>query len=369
MRKINFADMDAKPEEVEGTIGVSDRFQNEELKQAIMEQLHSEPKDDAGKVEENAEKVNSVLKGIVGGLGEFKLLSRVSLIPTPEEWNQFTPISKERKILMADSIHRIGLQQPIVVRKVNQEGKYEILSGNTRTEIYGILYDITQDEKYLSIPARVYDIGEISDEQALEIASDTNYVQRGNLSSKDKAFAIRTKVTMLKKHGEKGVLDMAAKQMGITKSGIFYWEKMANLIPEFLRMFDEGRIGLKAASRIASWPKEIQEELLEYKDKISDESIMKVKTKTAPESVLENFLAAIEEASSNDSKAPASIESIKATKHNCTIKIDAPPEEGYEVLVMYLPKKKASQARKSYDKYILREVEQEQELNLSKSTV
>ncbi len=357
MRRIDFADMDAKPEEVEGTIGVSDRFKNEELKKAIKEQLHMEKADSISEVENDTEKVESVLKEITGGLGEFHLIPRDLLIPTPDEWNQFTPISQERKILMADSIHRIGLQQPIVVRKMDHEEKYEILSGNTRTEIYGILFEITQDEKYLSIPALVYDTGKISDEQAQEIASDTNYVQRGNLSSKDRAFAVRTKVAMLKKHGEKGVLDMAAKQMGITRSGVFYWEKMANLIPEFLRMFDDGRIGLKAASRIASWPENTQKQLLEHQELISDESIMNIKAKTKHEDVLEIFLSAAEELSSNENKTLASIESIKTTKHNCTIKIDAPPEEGYEVVVMYLPKKKASQARKSYDKYILKEAE------------
>ena len=43
-RTINFAKSDARPEDIKGTIGVSDRFADPKLKEAIEEQLRSSRK-------------------------------------------------------------------------------------------------------------------------------------------------------------------------------------------------------------------------------------------------------------------------------------------------------------------------------------
>ena len=44
----------------------------------------------------------------------------------------------------------------------------------------------------------VYDYGAINDDQAQEIISDTNFVQRSNLPARDKALCIYNKMKMLK---------------------------------------------------------------------------------------------------------------------------------------------------------------------------
>ena len=67
----------------------------------------------------------------------------------------------------------------------------------------------------------MYDINELSDDQAREIASDTNYVQRAELSARDKAFAIHTKIEMLRKHKATYVLDRVAEQMNIKRTTVF----------------------------------------------------------------------------------------------------------------------------------------------------
>ena len=160
-RTINFAKSDARPEDIKGTIGVSDRFADPKLKEAIEEQLNSEqptassqekaamtPSEAAEEASRSKRDVDTVLTEIAGTAGRFMRIPRAKLLPTPAEWNPFSQVSQEKKVLMADSIYRTGLQQPIVVRSMDEDGSaYQILAGNTRTEIFGILYELTGDEK------------------------------------------------------------------------------------------------------------------------------------------------------------------------------------------------------------------------------
>ena len=172
-RMINFTSSDARPEDIKGTIGVSDRFSDPELKKAVQESIQNTIQSKAVSAPEKDTSVESILENIAGSSGSYQKIPRSELIATPAEWNQFSSISREKKILMAESIYRNGLQQPIVVRKLSDH-EYQILAGNTRNEIFGILYDLTGNDFYLSIDAKVYDINELSDDQAREIASDTN---------------------------------------------------------------------------------------------------------------------------------------------------------------------------------------------------
>ena len=140
---IENSDIYSNHEEFDGTTSDNNSSQTENLNQEIKEQIQSNPNENTDKIEEDAVSEDSIVMGITGKIGKFAPIPMDKLIPTPKEWNQFTPISKNRKMLMADSIHRIGLQNPIIVRRIGQEEKYQILSGNTRYEIYNILYNST----------------------------------------------------------------------------------------------------------------------------------------------------------------------------------------------------------------------------------
>lgn len=369
MMGISFVDLSGQIEDTSNMpVGVSNRFDNEEFKEMTKKRLMGqnnapasvkEPSLDTevtAQAQETTEKTDKILTEIAGSTGAYAVLPLSALNPTPAEWNQFSSISNEKKVLMADSIYRNGLQQPIVVRALDNEGKeYQILAGNTRKSIYEVLYEITQDEKYLSIECKVYGYGELTDDQAQEIASDTNYVQRANLTGRDKSFAVRTKLNILKKRGEKQILEKAAEQMGMKRTAAFSWNKMANLIPAFFDMFDEGLISQKAATRIAAWSHEVQEELYMQSELITNEVIMAIPAKTPSEMVLDKFHEVVTQSTQEQAEASqiGYIDTLTEEGNGYTIHLSGKAPTASQLVIMYIPDKKATAFKKQYQEYIL----------------
>lgn len=348
-------------------VGVSNRFDNEEFREMTRRRLLGQTAapaaneelaatETAEAIQETTAKTDKVLTEIAGSTGAYAVLPLDVLQPTPDEWNQFSAISNEKKVLMADSIYRNGLQQPIVVRALDEEGaQYQILAGNTRKSIYEVLYDLTQDEKYLSIECKVYAFAELTDDQAREIASDTNYVQRANLTGRDKSFAVRTKLNILKKRGEKQILEKAAAQMGMKRTAAFCWNKMANLIPAFFDLYDEGRISQNIATRIAAWDHETQEELYMRSEEITEEIIMAIPAKTPSERVMERFAALAEQGQQEylEARSIGCIDALDEDEEGCTIRLSGKAPAASQLVIMYIPDKKAKAFRNKYKDYIL----------------
>lgn len=369
MMGISFVDLSGQTEDASNMpVGVSNRFEDEEFKEMTKKRLMSKSNTPASakeqsfktevtaQAQETSEKTDRILTEIAGNAGAYAVLPLSTLLPTPDEWNQFSSISNEKKVLMADSIYRNGLQQPIVVRALDNENKnYQILAGNTRKSIYEVLYEITQDEKYHSIECKVYGFGELTDDQAQEIASDTNYVQRANLTGRDKSFAVRTKLNILKKRGEKQILEKAAEQMGMKRTAAFSWNKMANLIPAFFDMFDEGRISQKAATRIAAWSHEVQKQLLRNTDLITNEVIMAIPAKTPSEKVMNLFHEVVNQTQQEQADASqiGYIDTLTEDDNGYTIHLSGKAPTASQLVIMYIPDKKATAFKKQYKEYII----------------
>ena len=342
-----FVDPDAKPEDIEGDVGVSDTF-----KIAVTARLKDEKKLEGqlqvqDKKDENI-KIEETLADIAGTPGIFTKLNRNSLQAPPQEWNKFDAISEDKRVLMAESIYRNGLMQPIVVRAINKKNtRFEILAGNTRNSIYDVLYDITGDPKYKTIEAKVYWYGQLTDTQAREIITDTNYIQRASLSSKDRAFCIHTKIAMLKKrhgYGEgKQLLEKISNQMGLKKTAIYKWDKMVNLIPELYSLYDNGQLNLVNASKIANWPENVQKRLLELKDIITNDIVKKVSSKDHdPIAAIHKIL--------DTSTTPVFHKTYKMTiqDHHINLVLDK-PDEGKTFIVLEVPKSKLNDIKKRYE--------------------
>lgn len=349
-----FVDPDAKPEDIEGNVGVSDTF-----KIAVTARLKDEKKLEGqlqvqDKKDENI-KIEETLADIAGTPGVFTKLNRKSLQAPPQEWNKFDAISEDKRVLMAESIYRNGLMQPIVVRAINKENtNFEILAGNTRNSIYDVLYDITGDPKYKTIEAKVYWYGQLTDTQAREIITDTNYIQRASLSSKDRAFCIHTKITMLKKrhgYGEgKQLLEKISNQMGLKKSSIYKWDKMVNLLPELYSLYDNGQLNLINASKIASWPENVQKRLLELKDVLTNNIVEKISVKD------HDPIAAIHKVL-DTSTAPVFHKTYKVTMKNTHVNLMLDnPDEDKTIVVLEIPKNKLENIKKRYEKYLYEEI-------------
>lgn len=338
--------MNARPEDIKQPVGVSERIKN--IVNGTAESPHApqEPQEDRG----DAEKA---VVDIAGFHGEFRSIPLNLLVPTPDEWNRFTPISDEKKVLMADSIYRNGLQQPIVVREA-EDGMFQILAGNTRTEIYHILLDLTHDDSYASIPSMVYRKDMISDEKAREIVSDTNYIQRAELSKSDKAFAIHTKVESLKNSGAKGVLDKVAKEFNLERTTVYFWNNIFKLIPEFFQMYDDDAFDIKAAARIGGFPEDVQRKLYEERDLLTNEIIMKIPANTYPELVIRKLHEILDTMSRPPQKTKGSW-SLSSTSSGYSITVYGKQEEDRKPVVLFLPEKKLKSFMKKYDEYILQQ--------------
>lgn len=335
----------ARPEDIQHPVGVSERIKN------IVENAEETPAIEEPQQEDRGD-VKKIMEEVAGNHGTFKLVLTSFLEPTPEEWNRFTPVSDEKKILMADSIYRNGLQQPIVVRKLDRK-RYQILAGNTRTEIYRILHNLTQDEKYFSIPAIVYDEGQISDDQAKEIVSDTNFVQRAELSKSDRAFAIHTKVESLRKRGTRAALDKVAEEFNLERTSVFYWDKIFNLIPQFFEMYENDEIDTKAAARLGCFPVGIQEDLYKEKDLLTSEVIMKIPASTMPGKVLDKLHAVLEKISQPPIQYAKGSYSIRDTSSGYSITVQGKMEEDRKPVLLFLPEKKLKSFMKKYEDFIL----------------
>ena len=373
---ISFVDLSGQTEDSSQlSVGVSNRFDSDEFREMTRKRLmgasgsqEKSPLPSAESVEstetirETSAKTDKVLQDIAGNTGSYTILPINVLSPTPAEWNQFSAISNEKKVLMADSIYRNGLQQPIVVRALDDKGKnYQILAGNTRKNIYEVLYDITQDEKFLSIECKVYGYKELTDDQAREIASDTNYVQRANLTGRDKSFAVRTKLNILKKRGEKQILEKAAEQMGMKRTAAFSWNKMANLIPVFFDMFDAGRISQKAATRIAAWSHEVQQELYQQADFLTNEIIMAIPAKTPSEKVMDKFHAVLDQTTQEQAEAAqiGYIDTLTEDEDGYTLHLAGKAPSASQLVVLYIPDKKAAAFKNMYKDYIIEQPKKE----------
>ena len=352
LKNFHATPVDARPEDIQEPVGVSERFKHL-VEEKIAE--HPEPNREQAIEKSSKEDIDVLLKRTTGTMGEYKVIPCDMLFPTPDEWNQFTPISEEKKVLMADSIHRTGLQQPIVVRELDaQPSGYQILAGNTRTEIYRLLYEITQEERYRSIPAIVYKYGIIDDDKAREIVTDTNYVQRAELSKKDRAFAVHEKMTLLRKQKIQFPLDRVAEALKMGRASVYRWDRISNLIPELFEIYEKNIIDTTAAARLGTFPQDVQKELLKEKSLLNNEIIRQIPAKTIPKDVIETFHDVIARATETEEHPAATAKwHVKKSEDGYHIIAEDVQEEDVQPFVVLLPPDKVKRFKKAYASFIL----------------
>lgn len=225
---------------------------------------------------------------------EIKKVQRSKLKPAPDEWNFFSKPTKDKLIIMAESIHKNGLLQPIIVREMNESGSsYQILAGHTRNEAYGLLFDTLDDTQYLEIEAIVFKYGAINDSQAEDIVCDTNFMQRGNLPPREMAKCVFLKTKKLKEnysYGSGSIAQKIAEEYKIKKTSVFMWQRLANLIDEIQDLVESRKITLKNAYVLAALDKDSQLRLVkECSNFISNESIKSINIKDPIDKIIETI--------------------------------------------------------------------------------
>lgn len=156
------------------------------------------------------------------------------------------------------SILSQGVLTPLVVRPMDN-GEYEVISGHRRLRA-------CQKAGITEIPALIYSL----DRDAAAIALVDSNLHRERILPSEKAFAYKLKMDAISHQGTSSQLgtklrsdEMIAQQSGESRNQVQRYIRLTNLIPEILRMVDEGRIALTPAVELSYLTEQEQQELLE----------------------------------------------------------------------------------------------------------
>ncbi|MDY3297382.1 ParB/RepB/Spo0J family partition protein [Selenomonas sp.] len=190
------------------------------------------------------------------------ILPRNQLKPAPEAWNFFGKPDPDQYALIFQSIYKYGLWHPLTVWQ-QEDGSYMILGGHTRNQAYQDLYDITQDEKYLSIPCKVYKHDQISEATARRIVILTNIAQRAQEKSRVRIHCYTVMAQLEKQEAFYGsgtdVNTAVARLFGVSRAQVFQYRKLEHLIDPLLDALDRKELSLRTALAFSDLTPELQE--------------------------------------------------------------------------------------------------------------
>ena len=168
--------------------------------------------------------------------------------------------------MLIDSISNLGVLTPIVVRSLD-DGNYEIISGHRRAEACRRLYIET-------IPCIVK---ELTKDEATVILVDLN-LQRDEVLPSEKAYAYKMKMDALKNQGARTDLtstqsvskfrtaEEVGKENNESRETVRRYIRLTYLIPEILKLVDEGRIAFTPAVELSYLPSAEQNEVYVFYD-------------------------------------------------------------------------------------------------------
>lgn len=167
---------------------------------------------------------------------------------------------------LKNSIIESGVLVPTIVRK-REDGKYEMLSGHRRKKI-------CEEQGIKKIPCIVKNI---SDEEAVILMVDSN-LQREKILPSEKAMAYKMKFDALKQQGKTLFPSGTESELNETKTQVYRYIRLNNLIPELLQLVDDTvlkdkravlTMGLRPAVELSYLSKDDQElvyEEITYED-------------------------------------------------------------------------------------------------------
>ena len=185
-----------------------------------------------------------------------KELSVNKIFPYPNQ--PFMNYSEERLQELADDIKARGLDNPIVVRKMN-EYEYQIIAGHNR-------FNAVKRLGWNRIPVN---IKELTDEEAMIYLVQSNLLQRTNIKESEKVKAYTLRAKALKRQGKKGEtkynsLEKISESEQIKPRTLSRYIACSNLIPEFLDLLDEKKISLNIGEQLAKLSPENQEKVANH---------------------------------------------------------------------------------------------------------
>lgn len=161
------------------------------------------------------------------------------------------------------SILTQGLLTPISVRPI-ENSEYEVISGHRRLHA-------CKKAGIETVPALIYSL----DRDAATIAMVDSNLHREKILPSEKAFAYKLKLDAMQRQGQRTDLtsDQVGRKLetaeligelgGDSKTQVRRYIRLTELIPEILKMVDDGKIALTPAVELSYLRKQEQRDLLE----------------------------------------------------------------------------------------------------------
>lgn len=223
--------------------------------------------------------------------GVIQLIELDFLVPAPEEWNFYKPLSNDKFTELVESIDRNGLLNPLIVWEMDNN-QYMILSGHNRKRAFEFLKINSSEAKYDKIPVIIKKKKDLTEDEAREIIIDTNWVQRV-LSATEKAKSVIEKYAVLQKklkYGEGKTRDTLGKEYKITGRQIDNYRRLENVIEEIYELVLQEKITLTPACEIARIDKDMQKWVFDnHIDKLTSSYTRQLKTNMTFEEVINVF--------------------------------------------------------------------------------
>ena len=195
---------------------------------------------------------------------------KVEAIPlaalTPFRNHPFKVKEDEEMAQLMRSIAEAGVLSPALARSL-PDGGYELISGHRRLAAC----------KALGMDTMPVIVRDLTDEEAVITMVDSN-LQREHILPSEKAFAYKMKMEALKSQGKRTdltlsqvatKLDAAAeigKRVGESRDQVFRYIRLTHLIPDILKLVDEGKIALTPAVELSYLQPPEQETLFSIMD-------------------------------------------------------------------------------------------------------
>lgn len=245
------------------------------------------------------------------------------IVPSP---NNFYSIEEEKLKGLKDSIELLGLQQNLVVKKI-EKNKYEIIAGHRRYLAMKKLYE-EGNINFEYIPCKVEDDDYIKNELKLLMTNSTTR----ELSDWEKITQTKKLKDLLTEYKKKEKLpgrvrDIIADILSTSPTQVARMESISkNLVEEFKDELKDDNIKISVAYELSKLPEDKQKEVFEEHQDKKDITIKTVKEKETEEEieVLEVQITVEEALNITEDDLKVNIEEVSAEdeNYNSTLIVD-----------------------------------------------
>jgi len=144
---------------------------------------------------------------------------------------------------LVESVTQFGVREPGLARP-RAEGGYELLAGNRRHRACELA----------GLPVLPVIIREMNDDDAIVAMVDSNLQQRDNLLFSEQAWAYRIKMEALNHKGIKSEFsssDVVSQEFGKSKSQLFRFIRLTELIPALIDKVDAHKLAFNPAVELS----------------------------------------------------------------------------------------------------------------------